>query len=419
MAERITLLEEKRIVLGVTGSIAAYKAADLASKLVQAGAYVDVIMTEAAQRFVSALTFQAVTGRPVYTDMWRTGMDGSLPTHIAHIGLAEGAHLLVIAPATAHHMAKLAAGMADDLLCVTALGVRCPIIIAPAMDGDMYEHPATAENMRRLKDMGAILVEPEIGRMASGMVGRGRLPEVLSLLGTIRQVLGREWGPLTERHIVVTAGGTREALDPVRFVSNRSSGKQGYAVAQAAVDAGASVTLITTTTGLPIPAGVRPVYVESAQEMHEAVLEALEEADALIMAAAVADFRPAEIAEQKIKKTAKTLSVELVRTTDILASVGKRRAETGMPHVIVGFAAETQDLVRNARFKLEKKGVDFIIANDITAEGAGFGGDTNVVTILSADGSVVSLPQQTKIAVAEAIIQRIAARLMTVPRRGE
>lgn len=419
MAERITLLEEKRIVLGVTGSIAAYKAADLASKLVQAGAYVDVIMTEAAQRFVSALTFQAVTGRPVYTDMWRTESDGSLPTHIAHIGLAEGADLLVIAPATAHHLAKLAHGMADDLLCVTALGVRCPIILAPAMDGDMYEHPATAENMRRLKDMGTIIVEPEIGRMASGMVGRGRLPEVSSLLGTIRQVLGREWGPLADRRVIVTAGGTREALDPVRFISNRSSGKQGYAVAQAAVDAGASVTLITTTTGLPIPAGVRPIYVESAQEMHEAVLEGLDEADALIMAAAVADFRPAEIAEQKIKKTAKALTVELVRTTDILTSVGKRRAETGMPHLIVGFAAETQDLVRNARSKLEKKGVDFIIANDITAEGAGFGGDTNVVTILSADGSVVSLPQQTKAAVAEAIVQRIAARLMTVPRRGE
>lgn len=419
MAERITLLEEKRIVLGVTGSIAAYKAADLASKLVQAGAYVDVIMTEAAQRFVSALTFQAVTGRPVYTDMWHTQPDGGLPTHIAHVGLAEGADLLVIAPATAHHMAKLATGLADDLLCVTALGVRCPLVIAPAMDGDMYEHPATVENMRRLRDMGAIMVEPEIGRMASGMVGRGRLPEVPSLLGTIRQVLGREWGPLAERHVVVTAGGTREALDPVRFVSNRSSGKQGYAVAQAAVDAGASVTLISTSTGLPIPTGVRPVYVESAQEMHEAVLEALEEADALIMAAAVADFRPSEIAEQKIKKTAKTLTVELVRTTDILASVGKRRAETGIPHIIVGFAAETQDLLRNARAKLEKKGVDFIIANDITADGAGFGSDTNVVTILSADGSAVSLPQQTKAAVAEAIIQRIAARLMTVPRRGE
>lgn len=419
MADRITILEEKRIILGVTGSIAAYKAADLASKLVQAGAFVDVIMTEAAQRFVTPLTFQAVTGRPVYTDMWEDGRGGGLSTHIAHIGLAEGADLLVIAPATAHHLAKLAAGMADDLLSVTALGVRCPMILAPAMDGNMYEHPATVENVRRLREMGAILIEPEVGRMASGMVGKGRLPEVPALIGAIRQVLGREWGLLHDRRIVVTAGGTREALDPVRFITNQSSGKQGYALAQAAIDAGASVTLITTPTGLPMPYGARLVLVESAQEMHDAVMDTLRGADALIMAAAVADFRPEQAATQKIKKTARQMTLTLTRTPDILQAVGDQRAETGEPYVLVGFAAETSDLIRNAKAKLERKHVDFIVANDVSEPGAGFAVDTNVVTILGADGSVVSLPQQTKTAVAEAVIQRVAARLMTVPRRGD
>lgn len=418
-ADRISILEYKRIILGVTGSIAAYKAADLASKLVQAGADVDVIVTEAAQRFVTALTFQAVTGRPVYSDLWATDSSGGLPTHIAHVGLAEGADLLIIAPATAHHIAKLANGMADDLLCVTTLGVKCPVIIAPAMDGSMYEHLATTENLRRLREWGVTIIEPEAGRMASGMVGRGRLPEVPTLIGLVRKALGYEWGPLRDRRIVVTAGGTREAIDPVRFISNRSSGKQGYAVAQAAIDAGASVTLITTPTGLTLPVGAEIVPVESAAEMLEATLEHSADADALIMAAAVGDFRPDTTAEQKIKRTGKTLRLTLTANEDILAAIGKRRAEISRPHVLVGFAAETKDLLRNARAKLERKNVDFIIANDVAAEGAGFNVDTNIVTILGADGSVVSLPQQTKVAVAEAIIQRVAAKLQTIPRRHE
>src|SRR5689334_8349917 len=236
--ERITILDGKRIILGVTGSIAAYKAADLASKLTQAGVLLDVIVTEAAARFVSPLTFRAVTGRAVYTDLWETDNSGGLPTHIAHVGLGEGADLLVIAPVTANHIAKLAYGLADDMLTVTALNVKCPIIIAPAMDGDMYEHPATTENIRRLQERGVMIIVPEEGRMASGLVGQGRLPEVPELVGYIRQQLGREWGQLRDRRVVVTAGGTREAIDPVRFVTNRSSGKQGYAVAQAAIDAG-------------------------------------------------------------------------------------------------------------------------------------------------------------------------------------
>jgi phosphopantothenoylcysteine decarboxylase/phosphopantothenate--cysteine ligase len=419
MTERISLLENKRIILGVTGSIAAYKAADLASKLVQAGAVVDIILTESAQRFVSALTFQSVTGRPAYTDMWQTDTSGGLPTHISHVGLAEGADLLVIAPITAHHLAKLAHGLADDLLSVVALAVRCPVILAPAMDGNMYDSPATVDNLRRLREWGAKVVEPEVGRMASGMVGRGRLPDTATLIGTIRQVLGHEWGALHDRRIVVTAGGTREAIDPVRFITNRSSGKQGYAIAQAAIDSGATVTLITTPTGLPIPVGAHTIVVESAQEMLEAVTEHVPGADALIMAAAVADFRPVQAANQKIKKGDRDLKINLTQTTDILLTVGRRRAETGDPYVLVGFAAETTDLLKNAKAKLERKNVDYIIANDVAAEGSGFSVDTNVVTILGADGSVVSLPQQTKTAVAEAIIQRVGARLQTVPRRAD
>jgi phosphopantothenoylcysteine decarboxylase / phosphopantothenate---cysteine ligase len=415
--DRITILDGKRIILGVTGSIAAYKAAELASKLTQVGTSVDVIMTDAAQRFVTPLTFQALTGRPVYTDLWDTETSGGLPTHIAHVGLGEGADLMLIAPITANHIAKLAHGLADDLLSVTALNMKCPVVIAPAMDGDMLEHPAVADNLRRLHERGVIVLESEEGRMASGLMGRGRLPEVPTLLGQVRYHIGREWGQLRDRHIVVTAGGTREAIDPVRFVTNRSSGKQGYAVAQAAVDAGASVTLITTPTGLTSPVGVQVVNVESAEEMLKAVLDCMVDTDALIMAAAVADFRPAHHADQKIKKGDKDLRLMLTRTTDILLTVGERRLETGYPHVLIGFAAETQNLIKNARSKLDRKHADYIIANDVNAKGAGFQGDTNIVTILGADGSVVTLPQQTKTAVAEAIIQRIAARLQTVPHR--
>ncbi len=417
--ERISILEYKRIVLGITGSIAAYKAADLASKLTQAGADVDVIMTEAATRFVAPLTFEAVTGRTVYTDMWQTAHSESLPTHVAHVGLAEGADLILIAPATAQHLAKLAHGFADDLLCITVLSAKCPIVIVPAMDAGMYENAAVAANVARLRELGIEVIEPEIGRMASGMVGRGRLPEVWALLGAARQVLGREWGALRDRHVVVTAGGTREALDPVRFITNRSSGRQGYAIAQAAVDSGAHVTLIAAPNELPTPYGVELVPVESAQEMLDAVLEYAEDADALIMAAAVADYRPEETADHKIKKAGKALQLSLVPTVDVLATVGARRAETGRPHVLVGFAAETRDLLKNARSKLEKKHVDYIVANDVSLAGAGFGTDTNIVTILSADGSAIALPQQTKSAVAEAIVQRVAARLQTVPRRTE
>ena len=409
--ETITLLQGKRIVLGVCGSIAVYKAVDLASKLTQAGAVVDVIMTGAAQRFVTPLTFQAVTGRPVYTDLWNpAGSGDGLPTHIAHVGLAEGADLLIVAPATANTLAKLAHGLADNLLSVTALAARCPLLIAPAMDGDMYEHPAMQDNIDTLAARGALLVEPESGRFASGLSGRGRLPETPSLLGHIRRALARH-GPLAGRHVVVTAGGTREAIDPVRYVSNHSSGKQGTAIAAAALDAGADVTLITSAAQ-PVPLGARTVPVDSTQQMLDAVLDAVTNADALIMAAAVADFRPANIATQKIKKRddTKGLTLEMVRNPDILLAVKERRAKSGYPRVVVGFAAESENLLANAGDKLARKGLDLIVANDITATDAGFSVDTNRVSLLDANGAQ-ELDLTTKVAVGEAVVARVAALL--------
>ena len=411
--ETITLLQNKRILLAVTGSIAAYKAVDLASKLTQAGADVDVIMTESAERFVTPLTFQAITGRPVYTNLWQTDSSGGLPTHIAHVGLAEGASLLVVAPATANTLAKLAHGLADDLLSVTALAARCPVVLAPAMDGGMYDHPATQANLASLRGQGAIIIEPETGRFASGLVGKGRLPETSTLIGHIRLALAKT-GALAGKRVVVTAGGTREPIDPVRFITNRSSGKQGYALAQAALDAGAAVTLITASD-LPLPAGVNGIPVASAAEMQQAVLEHITKADALLMAAAVADFRPKDRASQKIKKkddSEEAPVITLARTPDILMSVKEQRAAQGTPRIVVGFAAESEHLLAHARAKLERKGLDFLIANDITAADAGFEVDTNRVVILGADGSQTPLALATKTRIAEAIIERVASSLI-------
>lgn len=410
--ERITLLDGKRIILGVTGSIAVYKAADLASKLTQAGALVDVIMTEAACRFVAPITFQAVTGRPVYTTMWHTEGEG-LPTHIAHVGLGEGADLLVIAPITANTLAKLAHGLADDLLSVTALAARCPLLVAPAMDGAMYDHPATQANLATLRARGVTVVEPDEGRFASGLVGKGRLPETPALLGHIRHVLGRE-GALAGRSVVISAGGTREPLDPVRYLTNHSSGKQGYALAQAALDMGARVTLVSTVSGLPVPVGADLVAVSTAEEMRAAVQAASEQADALIMAAAVADYRPAQVAAQKIKKaedSADGMTLTLARTPDILLAIKAQRAHSGWPRVVVGFAAESEDLQAHAQQKLARKGLDLIAANDITAPDAGFQADTNRVLLLDAQGGQQALPLASKAAISEAILARVAALL--------
>lgn len=406
------IVKNKRIILGVTGSIAVYKAIDLASKLTQAGSQVDVVMTEAATQFVTPLSFQSVTGRPVYTNLWNIDYPGGLPTHIAHIGLGEGADLLVIAPATANTIAKIAQGLADDLLSIVALAARCPLVVAPAMDGGMFEHPATQANLHTLQQRGAVIVEPEIGRFASGLIGKGRLPETPALIGAIRRTLGLK-GLLANRRVMITAGGTQEAIDPVRFITNRSSGKQGYAIAQAAIDAGAKVTLISATDTLPIPYGVDFISVQSASDMLAAVQAQLGGTDVLIMAAAVADFRPVDSAEHKIKKSDnpnEELILSLARTADILATISHHPQR---PRVVVGFAAETQDLLNNAQSKLQHKKLDFIVANDISADDAGFQVETNRVVIIDKTGHQERLALMTKAEVAEHIIQRVCSVLQS------
>jgi len=408
--DTIALLDGKRIILGVCGSIASYKSVDLASKLTQSGVAVDVIMTEAAQRFVAALSFQAVSGRPVYTDLWQSDADGGLPTHIAHVGLAEDADLLLIAPATANTIAKLAHGLADDLLTVTALAAKCPLAIAPAMDGAMYENPALRANLEVLRARDVHLIEPETGRFASGLSGLGRLPETSTLIGQVRRILGLD-GELAGHKLVVTAGGTREALDPVRFLSNRSSGKQGYAIAQAALDAGAEVVLISAAQHLAPPIGAKLVSVDSAAAMKAAVLENLVESTALVMAAAVADYKPADVSRQKIKKADDDLTLPLERTADILMTVKQRRADTGYPMIVVGFAAESENLVENASDKLQRKGLDLLIANDITAEDAGFQVDANRVLVLDMDGGLHKIDRRSKADIGAYIIERIGGLL--------
>lgn len=399
----IKVLQNKQIVLGVTGGIAAYKAAALCSRLVQAGAQVDVVMTEGAQKFITPLTFQALTHRPVYSDMFHIPGGQNIP----HISLADGADLLIVAPATATTLARLANGLADNLLAAICLATRAPILLAPAMETDMWQHPATQANVNRLRAWGLYTVGPAEGRLASGGQGPGRMVEPDEVLGMARVILGQA-GDLAGWRVVVTAGGTREAVDPVRFISNHSSGKMGYAVAEAARDRGAQVTLITTA-GLPDPFGVEVVRVGAAEEMRQAVLRASREADLLVMAAAVADFRPAEAAVQKIKKADGTerMSLELVRNPDILAEVAGQKASGHGPRFTVGFAAETQDLLANARRKLERKKLDFIAANDVTARDAGFSVDTNRVTLLSAAGGIEELPLKSKVEVADLILDRV------------
>ena len=404
----MSILSNKRIILGVTGSIAAYKAADLASKLTQTGAQVDVILTSAAEKFITPLTFQSVTGRRAYIDSDLWGNEA----HVLHVGLGHHADLLMIAPCTANTIAKLAHGQSDSLLTVTALASTCPLVIAPAMDGGMFDHPATQENLDTLRKRGADIIEPAEGHLASGLVGKGRLPETDELIGHIRLVLGRS-GLLANKKVVITAGGTQEPLDPVRVLTNHSSGKQGYALAQAALDAGAHVTLITTPTALTPPIGADVIHVETAKQMLEAVLKESDDSDALIMAAAVADFRPKNTAKDKIKKEGGVPQIELEATEDILKTVSASGlARSGKrPRVVAGFAAESQSLLENAVNKLQSKNLDLIAANDISAGDAGFAVETNRITLLFADGRTESLPLMSKTEAAEIIIERIAALL--------
>jgi phosphopantothenoylcysteine decarboxylase/phosphopantothenate--cysteine ligase len=399
-------LTEKRIVLGISGSIAAYKAADLASKLRQQGALVDAILTEGAQQFITPLTLRAVTGRDVTTGMY----DESNPLAVAHVELAHAADALVVAPATADSIARLAHGFARDMLSVTALATDAPLLIAPAMEAHMFAHPATQANLATLRERGATVIGPRAGHLASGRSGLGRMEEPATIVEAIKTVLGRR-GDLVGRRVVVTAGGTREPIDPVRYISNHSSGKMGYAVAEAARDRGAAVTLITTPVALPAPYGVDLIKVGRAVEMRDAVLASCRDAEALIMAAAVADFEPVQAAEHKIKKQPgqTALTLELTRTPDILADVAAHAAE--FPRLVrVGFAAESRDLLENARAKLCAKGLEFIVANDITATDAGFGTDDNRVVLLDQEGAE-SLPLLPKYEVAGRILDRVAALL--------
>ena len=393
------MLEGRFITLGVTGGIAAYKAADLASRLNSRGAAVHVIMTKSAGEFIRPLTFEALTGNPVYTDLFTASHLFRMP----HIDLASRADIIVVAPATANLLGKLAHGMADDLLTTAILAANCPVLICPAMNVNMYANQAVKNNIDRLTQYGYHFVEPEVGRMACGHYGRGRLAETETIMGVITALLS-EQGDMKGLTVLVTAGGTREPIDPVRFVTNRSSGKMGNALAEAANSRGARVILVSAPTCLPVPPGVEAVPVESAGEMLDAVIRLYPEADVVIKAAAVADYRCAIVSGQKIKKDGETLNLELVKNTDILAELGRSKRE-GV--TLVGFAAETQDLERNAGQKLQKKNLDLMVANDVRAPGAGFGTDTNIVKLIYPGGRVQSLPLMEKSLVAHKILDAV------------
>ena len=390
-------LAGKNIVLGVTGSIACYKALDLASKLTQAGANVETILSYGAAQFVTPLAFRSLTHRGVVTDTF----DADSAHSVEHVALARWADIVVIAPATVHCLARLAAGLADDPLTTTVIATEAPLLAAPAMDANMYDHPATQENLARLRHRGVFFAGPAPGRLASGLLGMGRLVEPADLLGHIAAALGRN-GDLAGRRIVVSAGGTQEAIDPVRVITNHSSGRMGFAIAEAARDRGAEVALVSAPVALPSPPLVRMVKVRSAQDMCDAVLSETAAADALIMAAAVADYRPAAAAGQKIKKTAAAeMVIRLDQTTDILG------AATG-DFIRVGFSAESENLEANAADKVRRKDLDLIVANDITEEGSGFGVDTNRVVLIDRELRAERLPLLSKYAVGHRILDRVA-----------
>jgi len=418
------VLLNKRILVGICGGIASYKAVELVSQLQQAGALVDVVMSEHAEEFVRPLTFSTMSHRPVYSDLWEPS-GRAAETHIA---LGERAELLVIVPATANTIAKLAHGIADNMLTAVALTTQAPLLLAPAMHHNMYTHPATQANLASLRERGAYIVEPEVGRLASGEVGVGRLPDTNVLLGAINAVLGRT-GDLAGQRVVVTAGGTQEPIDPVRFVGNRSSGKMGYALAIEARDRGAEVILISGPVALEAPYGVDVRRVETAVQMRDAVLRAVVDADVLVMSAAVADYRPAEAAAQKLKKGGAQeragqngFSLQLVRNPDILEelaeSVDKQRGDERSKQRLlrVGFAAETNDLANYAQAKLVAKHLDLLVANDVSRSDSGFGADTNKVYIFHAGGALEELPVMHKTGVAAAIWDRIVLLLSTTGR---
>ena len=390
------MLKGKTIVLGVTGSIAAFKAVELASQLTQKGAAVDVVMSESATEFVTPLTFRSLTGRPVVTTMW----DKNVEFQIGHVGLAEAADIVVIAPATANIIAKIAHGIADDMLTCTVLATRAPVLISPAMNVNMYQNPVTRENIAMLKKRGVKFVGPDEGRLASGAHGMGRFIGIEEIIKAIDAILTKK-KDLLNKHIVVTAGGTQEPIDPVRCITNYSSGKMGYAIAEAATQRGASVTLITAPTAIDRPVCSCITDVLTAEDMYRAVKDASAKADVLIMAAAVADYRPKDKSDHKIKRrNAASLSIELEHTPDILA-------QCQGSFLRVGFAAESRDLLKNAREKLKNKKLDIIVANDITVAGSTFGSDDNQVIIIDRKGNTEELPLISKSEVAHKILDKI------------
>jgi phosphopantothenoylcysteine decarboxylase / phosphopantothenate---cysteine ligase len=396
------MLTGKRILLGVTGSIAAYKAVELLRLLATAGAEVQVVMTEAATKFVAPLTFETLSRQQVLLDMWSL----AYRHRIGHIEATQQADCFVIAPATAQTIARLALGLADDFLSSIYLASRCPVLVAPAMDCDMFEHPALQDNLKRLRERGVQIIEPDLGPLASGLVGRGRLAALAEIVAAIERIL-LPAQDLAERVVLVTAGPTREPLDPVRFLSNRSSGKMGYAIAAAAAARGARVLLVSGPTALAAPPGVDVIQVETAQDMYQAVLAKLALADVVIKAAAVADYRPVHRSGHKIKKGAGVPEVVLEPTPDILAEIGKQKGR----RILVGFAAETEDLVRNAQAKLERKHLDLVVANDVSRPGSGFDADQNLVKIVDTRGTVDELPLLSKREVADRILDRVAQLL--------
>lgn len=397
------MLKGKTILLGITGGIAAYKGAALCSKLVQAGANVHVIMTESAAKFITPLTLQTLSRNPVYTDTF----DERDPAVVSHIHLADHADLIVIAPATANAIAKLAGGHADDMLSTTLLAAVCPVLIAPAMNVHMYEHPAVVNNLELLAARGAMFVEPGTGQLACGYVAKGRLAEPEDIVAAIDSWFGRS-AKLKGKRVLVTAGGTMERLDPVRFLTNDSSGKMGFAIAEAAQLMGADVTLVAGRATASLPSGVKVIRVESAQQMLEAVTERYDDMDIVIKAAAVADYRVANISDKKLKKIGEKLVLELERTTDILETLGRRKQH----QFLVGFAAETDQVEHYAMDKLRRKRCDLIVANDVSKDGAGFNGDTNIVQVFGAEGLVEAMPLLSKREVAVRLLELVAGRLI-------
>jgi phosphopantothenoylcysteine decarboxylase / phosphopantothenate---cysteine ligase len=405
------MVQDKKILLCVTGGIAVYKAAALTSKLVQAGAHVKVILSESAQKFVAPLTFQALARNEVYVDTF----DEKNPHVIAHIDLADWADLILLAPATANTIGKIAGGIADNMITTVLLAATSPVWIAPAMNVHMYDHPAVKKNLSILAEFGYQFIEPSEGYLACGYVGKGRLEEPEKIVELVQQFFTNQAHKnLKGKTVVVTAGPTREKIDPVRFISNHSTGKMGYALAEEAKKQGAHVVLVSGPVELPAPLGMDVVKVESAEEMYNAVLKYYDTADVVIKTAAVADYRPKITYDHKVKKQAGDSSIELERTKDILLELGKRKKN----QVLVGFAAETENIEEYARKKLTAKNADMIVANNVKAEGAGFGTDTNIVTLFKRSGSVLDLPLMSKSEVAKRIIGEITFLLKDMDENG-